>query len=162
MRTLREKIWYFLVDAKTNEFLASSLTLMYQKFDLVTNILIVFATSASIGAWAIWKELSILWTIIICISQVIIIIKPYFLFPKYIKIFNEKSIYWQQLSLDLEELWFLYNNAEIAEENAGKKFFDLKRKSLTFDCIPDDIIFFKHKMNQRDAEKTCEVYLQKI
>jgi hypothetical protein len=162
MKTIREKIWYFLLDSKTNQYLAESIVKYYQKRDLILNLFLLITTSSSITAWAVWKELPILWAIIIGVSQVITIAKPYFLFPKYIKIFNEKSIYWQQLSIEIEELWVNTNYSHITEEESSVKYFELKRKSMNFDSLPDDIIFFTHNNLQSIAEEKCNIYLNKI
>lgn len=162
MKSIRDKIWYFYVDSKTNEILSSLVMKRYQKWDLAANIFLVITTSSSVAAWTFWKELPVLWALIIGLSQLLTIIKPYFLFPKYIKAFNEKSIQWQHLSLSLEETWFQFNNNLIDEVKAIDRFFELKRQTLTFDNIPDDIIFFNYKNIQFAAENQCEIYLAKI
>ncbi|MPQ46129.1 hypothetical protein GCQ56_03820 [Marinifilum sp. N1E240] len=162
MNDIRNKIWYFLVDSKTNEILSSLIVVKYQKWDLYTNIFLVVTTSSSVAAWTIWNVYPTLWALIIGLSQVITLIKPYFLFPKYIKVFNEKSIRWQHLSLELEEIWFELNQALIDEKALSSKFFELKKKSLTFDNVPEDIIFFSHDKLQTIAEKKSEISLTKI
>jgi len=162
MNTIREKIWYFLLDTKTNESLASRIVRKYQIFDLWTNIFIAFATSSSIAAWTIWDKYSSIWILIIGISQVIMITKPYFLFPKYINVFSEKSVHWQHLAVELEKLWHNLEEEYIDERKASDIYFELREKSLVFDTIPDDIIFFDHKKLQKKAEFECEIFLKKI
>lgn len=162
MNEIRDKIWYFLVDSKTNEVFSNLVVKKYQKLDLITNIFLVFTTSSSIAAWTFWKELPILWALIIGLSQLMTIVKPYFLFPKYIKTFNEKSIQWQHLSLSLEELWFQFNKNRIGEENATERFFELKRQTLSFDNTPDDIVFFNHFNLLTKAENQCNNFTSKI
>jgi hypothetical protein len=126
------------------------------------NIFLVLASSSSVAAWAIWKQFPLLWLFIFGISQVLVLIKPYVLFPKYIKVFNEKSIYWQELSTDLEELWHKINFKIIDEQTATDKLFELKRKADGFDNTPDDIIFFNFKRFQKNAEQLVDIYLQKL
>lgn len=134
----------------------------YQKLDLITNIFLVLATSSSIAAWAIWKELPLLWAIIIGVSQILTLAKPYFLFPKYIKVFNEKSIHWQNNTLILEELWHKINHSEIEISEATDIYFSLRNKSLTFDQVPEDIIFFNFTKLQNIAEQQCNNYIKKL
>lgn len=162
MNEIRDKIWYFLVDSKTNEIFSSLIVEKYQKYDLYTNILIVITTSSSIAAWKIWEIYSTIWILLIGFSQLITLIKPYFLFPKYIKVFNEKSIHWQHISLELEKIWFELNNDTIDEKKASKMYFELKKQSLIFDNVPDDIIFFKHSKIHTIAEEQCNDALIKI
>ena len=137
----RTLIWNFLVDSKTNEYLSSLIVKKYQKWDLCTNIFLVIATSSSIATWAIWKELPFLWAAIIAISQIITLLKPYFLFPKYIKVFYEKSILWQNISLELEELWHKFENNIVDKSKATDAYFEFKKRCLAFDKVPEDIIF---------------------
>lgn len=159
---IRTKIWNFLIDSKTNECFASLILKNYQKLDLFLNLFLVFATTSSVAAWAIWNEFPLVWAFIIAISQLLTISKPYFLFPKYIKVFHEKNILWQQLTLDLEELWHKVNYSTIDESDASKTYFELRKKSLVFDKVPEDIIFFNFNKFQNEAEKQCNNYINKI
>jgi len=162
MNSIRDKIWYLLVDSKTNEKYSSLVVKKYQIFDLLLNIFLALATSSSIAAWAIWNKFPALWILIIGISQVLMIVKPYFLFPKYIKVFNEKSIRWQQMTVELEHLWYELNEENIDEKKASKTYFEFKRQILTFDDIPEELIFFHHKKQLTLAENECNLFLTKI
>lgn len=157
----RLQIWNFLIDSKTNEYLSSLIVKQYQKFDLGTNIILVIATSSSIASWAIWRELPYLWATIIAISQLVTLLKPHFLFPKYIKVFYEKRIEWQNLSIELEQLWHRYENGIIDKADALNFYFTLRKKSLAFDKVSDDIIFFDFSNLQEKAESLCNYYIQK-
>jgi len=162
MNSIRAKIWYLLADSKTNEKYSSLVVKKYQILDLITNIFLALTTSTSIAAWTIWNKFPALWILIIGISQVLMIFKPYFLFPKYIKVFNEKSIRWQQMTVDLEQLWFELNESNIDNNAASKSYFEFKRQILTFDNIPEELIFFHHKKQLTLAENECNIFLTKI
>ena len=159
---IRTQVWNFMIDSKTNEYFSSLTVKYYQKWDLITNIFLVAVTSSSIAAWAIWKEFPLLWAIIIGLSQIMTLAKPYFLFPKYIKVFNEKSIHWQYNALELEELWHKLNNSLIEEVEVTKIYFELRKKSLAFDQVPEDIIFFNFNRFQEEAENQCNIYIKKL
>jgi len=158
----RTQIWNFLSDSKTNEYLSSLIVKKYQKWDLYTNIFLVFATSSSIATWAIWKEMTLLWAMIIAISQIVTLAKPHFLFPKYVKVFYEKSIQWQNLSLEIEELWHKIDNSIIEESEASKIYFALRKRCLVFNKVPEDIIFFDYNKLQDKAETLCNYNIQKL
>jgi hypothetical protein len=162
MNSIRNKIWYLLIDSKTNEKYSSLVVKKYQVLDLIANIFLALTTSTSIAVWAIWKSYPTLWFLIIGISQILAITKPYFLFPKYIKVFNEKSIRWQQLTVELEKLWFDLNAEKIDEDKACESFFELKRHILTFDNISEELIFFHHEKQLTLAEKECDLFISKI
>lgn len=164
MADIRTKIWNLLVDAKTNDCLAGCFVRKYQKYELWTNVGLAVVTSGSVAAWAVWEQdqLKVLWAVLIAISQVLTIIKPYFLFPKYIKVFNEKGQKWQQITVELEELWHEVDNDLVDEANAKKRYFSLRKKTLLLNNMPDDIIFFRFKSLQQEAEVNCETYLNKL
>lgn len=162
MNKIRDKVWYFLLDSKTNEFLSGLIVKKYQKMELYSSIILAIATSSSVGAWTIWQKYPTLWVLIIAISQILFVIKPYMLFSKHVKIFNEKKIHWQNLTILIEKLWNDLNQGYIDERLACETLFELKQKSLSFDNVPDDIIFFKHKKQQNEAELECNIYLNKI
>lgn len=162
MSDIRNKIWYFLVDAKTNELLSGLIAKKYKQRDLHTNILLVIATSSSIGGWSLWQSFALIWAIIIGLSQLITVLKPYLLFPKYVKVFSEKGLKWQFLTVDLEELWYEVNNYMIDSDKASERFFKLKKQSLEFDNVPNEIIFYRQEKLKRKAEYQCNAYLKKI
>ncbi|TKG92896.1 hypothetical protein EYV94_18150 [Puteibacter caeruleilacunae] len=130
--------------------------------DLYTNIFLVFTTSSSIATWAIWKEMPLLWAGIIAISQIVTLAKPYLLFPKYVKVFYERNLQWQNISLEIEELWHKLENSIIEESVAAKEYFDLRKKSLIFDKVSEDIIFFDYTRLQDKAEELCNFNIQKL
>ena len=121
----------------------------------------MLTTSSSIAAWAVWEKHQLIWGALIALSQIVTILKPYFLFPRYIKTFHEKRIKWQAISMDYEELWFDFNRNTISEKKAKIKFFNLKKSSLSFDQVPSDIIFFDFKKHQKHAEQLCNIYMTK-
>ena len=74
-----ELIWNQMQNSKFKEFYIGYLIEKYQKRERLLNIFLVIVTSSSISAWAIW-EVNILkwvWAVIIAISQIISLIKPY-------------------------------------------------------------------------------------
>jgi len=159
---IRNQIWYFFIDSKTNENLSNLLLKRYQKLDLCINILLVLTTSSSVAAWAIWQKFPLLWALLIGISQILTLIKPYFLFHKYIKVFSEKGIQWQYNTLELEKLWYDYNNGIIDDNKASSIYFELRKKCISFDNMPDDIIFFNFNKIQVKAEKQCNCTIEKF
>ncbi len=162
MNDIRNKIWYLLVDSKTNEKYSSLVVKKYQLYDLYSNIFLALTTSSSVAAWAFWKQLPEIWILIIGISQVLMIVKPYFLFPRYIKVFNDRCIRWQQMTVELEHLWYELNENNIGNVEASKLYFELRKKILAFDNIPEELIFFHHNKELTLAEEQCNIYLTKI
>lgn len=168
MSTAREKIWYLLVDCKTNEVLSKLVLKRYQIWDLGANLFLALITSTSVASWVIWKSHPTLWIVLLASSQVIAIAKPYLLFPKYIKVFSEKFIRWQSVTIDLEELWVEINSLSSdtvdpkVEGAFNEKYFRLRRQISTFDNIPEELIFFSHSSQHSIAESEADRYVNKL
>ena len=159
---MRNKIWYSLVDCKTNEFYTSFVRRYYQWCEWILNSFLVLTTSASVAAWAIWDNLFILWAIIIGISQVLMLLKPFLLFPKYIKVYGDKNMIYQTLTWELEKLWYNYHNDKITEERAYEEYDVIKNKLMENDRFPDEIIIIIHKKALAKAELKTERYLNQL
>lgn len=162
MSDIRSKVWSILADAKANECFSTLVVKRYQKYDLALNLILVLSTSSSIAAWAIWNKLDLLWGVIIGGSQVLTLAKPYFLFPKYIRVFSERKGQWQSLTVEIEELWHKMDRAAISEAEAWELYPNIRKRMAALDRMPDDIIFFEHRSLHKKAEDSCNNYLAKV
>jgi hypothetical protein len=151
-----------MVNLKYKAFQIDVLYTKYQKIDRNINIFLALTSSTSIAAWVFWKEFGILWGILIAISQVITVIKPYFPFHKYIKEFGTKSIKLEMLNLEYEKLWNSLQSNKINEQAAAKIELELRRQSLEICRFSDDVIFdLKNQPGVTDrAKKMLSVFLK--
>jgi len=159
---MRNKIWYSLVECKTNEYYAAKVTRIYQWAEWISNSFLVITTSSSVAAWAIWTDLYVLWAIIIAISQILMLLKPFLLFPRYIKTYNEKAISYQYLSWELEKLWYNLENNKLNEESAFEQFDKIKQKLIENDRFPDEVILVTHPRSLSHAEKKFERFSKQL
>jgi len=125
---MRERIWNNLLDIRFKAFYIDLLSSKFQKRDRYINIFLALASSGSIAAWTIWKEVPIVWGLIIALSQVIQVVKPYFPYMKISKYLDEVYIKLLGLHLDYERLWYTFDNEDITEKTATEKFFELNSK----------------------------------
>jgi len=159
---MREKIWYLLVDAKTNEYFTELVLKKYQVVNLVINLIIVIFTSSSIISWAVWNKIPILWAIVVGLTQLLIVIMPIIGLPKYIKCYHSMNSLIKYVVLELEELWYKYENHEISEDDSSKLYFNLRKKIANIDSNSDDIIELNHFNILSKAESKTNHYLTKI
>ena len=157
---MRERIWYYMLDSKFQSLYLGYQVSKYQKYDRNINIFLALVSSGSIGAWAIWQELQVLWAGLIALSNVIAIIKPYFPYSKYIKELSERSLKMQNLHLDYERLWYKYDKDQITEDNATEQFFDLKTKGVQYLTLNDDTFVFKDEKINKRAEEEMKNYIK--
>jgi|SRR5690554_27224 len=159
---MRNKLWYSLVDCKTNEYYTAFVTRYYQWSEWLTNSFLVITTSSSVAAWAIWDEYYLVWGFIIGISQLIMLLKPFLLFPKYVKAYNEKNISYQYLSWDLEKLWYNYENGLNNNTQAFEEYDKIKRRLIENDKFPDEVIVILHKKALSKAERKFEQFQNQL
>lgn len=159
---MRNKIWYSLVHCKTNEFYSSYVTRYYQWAEWILNSILVITTSSSVAAWAIWDEYHLVWGFIIGISQLLMLLKPFLLFPKYVKAYSQKNMSFQHLSWELEKLWYNYENGLVDDGQSFKEYDKIKRELIDNDKFPDEVIVILHKRAQEKAEKKFEMYKNQL
>ena len=68
---MQEKYWYYMVQVKSSIFYLDIYAERSYKWDRRINAYGAIASSSSIAAWAIWKDFSYIWAVIIAISQVL-------------------------------------------------------------------------------------------
>lgn len=157
---MRDKIWNYMLDSKFQSLYLDYQVSKYQKYDRNINVFLAIASSASIGAWAIWQDLQIIWATIIAASNVINIIKPYFPYSKYITELNEKGLSMLNLHLEYERLWYKFENEQITEQLATDAFFDLKSKGITTLRLNDDTLVFENEGIYKKSEDKLKVYVK--
>lgn len=159
---MRNKLWYSLVDCKTNEFYSAHVTRYYQWAEWIINSILVITTSSSVAAWVIWEEYYLIWGVVIGVSQLIMLLKPFLLFPKYIKAYSEKNISYQYLSWDLEKLWYNYEKGGLDDSQALLEFDKIKQRLIENDKFPDEVIVITHNKALSKAEIKFEKFQNQL
>ncbi|SCW53736.1 hypothetical protein [Mucilaginibacter sp. NFR10] len=156
-----DQLWPTLWQLKHNSIVLNLLVEKYQNYNRRINLLIVLASSSSVGAWAVWKQFPIVWSSIIIASQIATVIKPYFPYTKYIREFNSKC---SKVDIIVTELEFLFAKKGSADEKEMKTierdYMNLKReinKTLNFS---DDLLFKTSKKMEVLADKKLASYLK--
>lgn len=79
------------------------------RYEKILNIVTSVASSASIASWLLWQKYGVIWAVIVAISQIINIVKPYFrlsehvclltlLQPELAKIVTEMGVEWDMFT----------------------------------------------------------------
>jgi hypothetical protein len=157
---MRNKIWSALVNAKYKGYVIGLLTDLFQKRDRAMNIFLALTSSGSIAAWAIWDKYGMIWALIIAISQVVTVLKPYFPYYKYVKELNGKRLKIDDLNIDFEKLWDKIQTEKIREDEASEIYFELKKKFNEIMHFGDDAVFTASKEIQRKASDATRLFLK--
>lgn len=116
-----------------------------EKNDRNIKIFMALASSASIGAWVIWKELSILWAAIIALSQVISAISPHLPFKERLKSYSAILHELEEVFIQAESRWPDIASGRLSEDEINKartavrlQKHKILKKHLSSNVIPDD------------------------
>lgn len=104
-----------------------------EAIDRTLKIILAIASSTSIGAWAIWHELSWIWAVVIALSQVISAINPFLPYKTRIKAYSSLLHELEELMIQAESKWHSIAEGLLTAKEINKARFDIrsaKQKSL--------------------------------
>jgi len=127
---MRGNIWYSLVDAKFKAIFLDECSRLASFTGQGYTIFLAIVASTSVGAWVVWSKYPAIWAIIVAISQLLHIIKPYIPFLKQGGIYRDMSNMFESLYLQYEKLWYKLEQGSMDYEKVGKDFYDLREEEL--------------------------------
>ena len=157
---MREKIWAALVNLRYKGYLIDLLVNAFQRWDRNINIFLALTSSGSIAAWAIWKKYEITWGIIIAMSQIVTVIKPYFPYYKYVKELNAKSLKIENLNIEFERLWDKLQRGKLDEDQAADIYYSLQKEGNEYFNFNDETVFLVTKKMKLKANVSMKLFLK--
>ena len=157
---IQQKVWVTLVNLKFKGFLVHLLVQKYQKLDRNINLFLAIASSSSVGAWAVWKTLPLVWASIIVASQVITVAKPYFPYYKYVKELNSKCLQIESLNLEFERLFNLIQRKKLLEDAGWEMYYDFKKQMNEILSFSDDTIIDAKQSVVQEANQKMKIFLE--
>ncbi len=132
-----------------------------EQWDRTIKIFSAVTSSASIGAWAIWKELGFLWGGIIAVSQILNAIRPYLPYKDRLRCYSGLLHELEEILLGVESKWLDIASGECSEAAIRKALADLRarrfkafKKHLPNSTVPEDGKVFEK------AEEKANSYFQ--
>ena len=123
---MQEKYWKYMVQIKAWIFYLDLYAEDSYTWDKRINVLGAIASSTSIAAWAIWQQLSFVWSVIIAISQVLTAIKGFLPYSKRLKILVPFMEDLKFLYNKIEYNWFNVASGELTEEEINNLLYSFK------------------------------------
>lgn len=123
--------WYNFATIKNNSIYINRYHAKVEKFDRKLKIFTAITSSSSIAAWAIWKDWSFVWSIIIAASQILTAVKPLLPFKERLRALSLFGTELDALALAAEEGWFAVSHGRLTDEEIHKKTMALKKKVHT-------------------------------
>ncbi|NHR07905.1 hypothetical protein HA052_22180 [Chromobacterium haemolyticum] len=141
----QERFWKELFQLKVHINYVEAHIHEAEKYDRRFKMFMAVSSSASIGAWAIWKDLSFLWAAIIALSQVIAAISPHLPYRERLKTYASMLHELEEVFIQAEAKWHdvalgKYDEGEInkARTNLRLQKQKILKKHLPSTVIPDD------------------------
>jgi hypothetical protein len=129
---IQDQYWKEIFQLKTHINYIELLLEKAEKRDRILMIFLAVTSSSSIGAWAIWQELSWLWASIIATSQVVAAIKPYLPYKARIKAYSALLTELEELMVQAEFKWHSISEGELTASEINKARFDIKNNKQKY------------------------------
>lgn len=113
-----------------------------ESIDRGLKIFLAVTSSASIGAWAIWKELTVLWALLIAGSQVINAVRQYLPYKERLRCISDLINELEELVLTVEAKWLDISNGDLTDEEIRKALANLRtlRQRALKKHFPDKVL----------------------
>ena len=130
---MQEKYWNYMVQVKAWIYYLDIYAEESYKWDKRVNMYSAIASSSSIAAWAIWKEWSYIWSIIIAISHVLTAIKDYLPFGRRLKFLAPFIEEVKLLYIKIEYDWYKIAQGEVIESEINTLLSSYKREFINIE-----------------------------
>lgn len=124
----QERFWKEFHHLKTQVIFLQELLLEAERNERLIKIIIAITSSASIGAWTVWKEWAWLWGAIIAGSQVFSAIHPYLPYKDRLKMYSSVLRDFEKLFIDAEHQWQLVADGSLSARQINKERTLLQKK----------------------------------
>lgn len=128
MLSYQEKYWKELDQIKVHSFYVAEYIESTVRIDRGINIFLALCSNGSIAGWAIWKDYSFVWAIIIAASQIITVLKGFFPYTNRLKALYSMSYELEKLCLDAEKQWFDVSEGKLTEEEIHLEHMKIKQR----------------------------------
>jgi hypothetical protein len=158
---LAEHYWKEFYRLKVQVTFLELLMARNERIDRTIKIVLAIASSASIGAWAVFKTYAFVWALIIALSQVLTAIRPFLPFKDRLRTISGLMLEFDDLLLHVESRWLEISQGELTEGEIRKSLNDLRgqrqkalKKFFGDRALPQDTDLF------RKAEQRANMYIQ--
>jgi hypothetical protein len=130
---MRENIWYSLVDVKFAALYLDECSRFAGVAGQFYSGFLALVASSSVTAWVIWDKHPGVWAVIVGVSQVLHVLRPYVPFFKRGRDYRDISIELESLYLEYERLWYRLAKGKIDSDKAERQLYTLREKELEID-----------------------------
>jgi hypothetical protein len=160
---VQRRYWQEFVDLKRNAFYIDLYHAKVERVDRTLGMFSAIASSASIGAWAIWRDVAGLWALVIALSQVLSAIKEYLPYKSRLRGLGSLGKDLNALALSAENDWFKVSQGFLTEQQIHELQMVLKGKiqAATNNGFPNSSLP-EDKFLLEKAEAAVQLYVQRF
>ena len=128
---MRDQFWDFMYRIKYYELFARHNRTWISRLDIGLSILLAVIGSGSITAWKVWSSLPILWAVLLMVSQLLQIARPYLPFASRVQAFR---FYIPELSTLFTDVLDAWNRCkDFDSTSCTDQLHDLRKRLDTLD-----------------------------
>ena len=157
---LQSQYWTELLELRTHAYYLELYQIKCERIELWISIILAVTSSASIGAWAIWKDAGMVWGGIIAASQVLSVVYQFLPFKARIKPLGVASIELFMLADEAEDGWYAVSQSGLQGKEVHAKRMDLRRKKAIImkAAFPGGTIPVNSKLLKEAEEKRVQYF----
>lgn len=160
---MRDRIWAELAQSKFNEEYASLYEERQRIYLKYFNIFILIFSAGGVMGWKLWDNIPMIACIIIAVVSLMRLLQPHIIISE-TQILNLKIIndFYFDYFNKIECLWFDYEDETINENEAKRRFFEIKGTETKINSVINEMMHSKSKMIEKKATTQTDDYLKTI
>jgi len=156
----QERFWKEFHQLKVQVVYVQELLLEAERNERVAKMAIAITSSASIGAWVVWKELAWLWGAIIAGSQVFSAIYPHLPYKERLKTYAAVLRDLERLFIDAEHKWQSVADGSLSVQkiNAERTLLNKKKGDILNKYMPSSVFPASSKIQDRAENEAANYF----
>ncbi|WLH88604.1 hypothetical protein PSH87_18405 [Pseudomonas sp. FP453] len=152
--------WKEMQELKVHAYYLEFYQIECENSERLISVFLAITSSASIGAWAIWKNAAMLWGGVIAASQVLSVVHQFLPFRARIKPLGVAAIELFLLSEEAEQGWYEVSEGLLKGKEVHDKRMELRRKksAIMKAAFPGGTIPVKSKLLDKAEEKSASYF----
>jgi hypothetical protein len=153
------RYWRLVTETRIHVFYLHRYAAGSEWWDKATNMFLALTSSASIAAWAIWRQFTFLWPLLIALSQVVTAVKPFLPHKQRLKVLVGLCNQLQMIAVAMEKDWFSVSEGHLSEEEIHRLTARYRAQSAEAEQTHfRDVIVPRNDSLLRKAERDAQDY----
>lgn len=158
---MREKYWEFFKNTKYRFFYYKHFQILYSRINFALTVFCSLTALSSVAAWGIWKSAPIIWSLLICISQLIQAILPQLPYSDMLCSTKFMICSLDKLLVSIENTWHEIDVYDYSDEKILKYLekYNCQVSELTFQFFSGTYLPYVKRCEEKATEE-CTSYFK--